>query len=126
MSSLELDNEIEPRSEMGTLHRLLDPAFGFFVWAAHFLVVYIMTAVACVLGLGAAGEGVRTTFLTVLLALTVAAAAIVLLHAVWRYRQHRDLPEQRFRMVVTIGNDGIATVGIVWQLFPILLVPVCA
>ena len=111
---------------MGTLRRLLDPAFGHFIWAAHFLGVYIGTAVACVLGLGATGEDTQTTFLTVLLVLTILAAAVVIGHAIWRHRQYRDLPDQRFRMVVTIGNDGIATVGIVWQLFPILLVPVCA
>jgi hypothetical protein len=131
MSSLELDDgelddEVEPGTEMGTLRRLLDPAFGHFVWAAHFLVVYIGAAVACVLGLGAAGEGARTTFMTVLIVLTVLAAAVVVGHAVWRHRQYRDLPNQRFRMVLTIGNSGIATVGIVWQLFPLLLVPVCA
>jgi hypothetical protein len=126
MSSLELDKEVEPRTEIGTLGRLLDPAFGHFVWAAHFLAVYIGAAVACVLGLGAADEGARTTFLAVLVALTIVATAVVVGHAFWRHRQYGDLPNQRFRMVVTIGNSGIATVGIVWQLFPILLVPVCA
>jgi hypothetical protein len=129
MSSLELDDladEAEPHTELGTLRRLLDPAFGLFVWAAHFLAVYIGAAVACVLGLGATGEGAQTTFLTVLAVLTAVAGALVVGHALWRHRQYRDLPDQRFRMVVTIGNAGIATVGIVWQLFPILLVPVCA
>jgi len=126
MSSLELADQVEPYTGVGTLRRLLDPAFGHFVWAAHFLMVYIGTAVACVLGLGAAAEGARTTFLIVLMGLTAVAAAVVVGHAIWRHRQYRDLPDQRFRMVVTIGNDGIATVGIVWQLFPILLVPVCA
>ena len=111
---------------MGTLRRLLDPIFGHFVWAAHFLAVYIGAAVACVLGLGAAGEGTQATFLTVLVALTVLATVVVVAHAIWRFRQYRDFPDQRFRMAVTIGNSGIATVGIVWQLFPILLVPVCA
>jgi len=126
MSSLELDDEVEPHSEMGTLRRLLDPAFGHFVWAVHFLAVYIGAAVACVLGLSTAGEGAQTTFLAVLVGLTVVAAAVVVGHAIWRHRQYRDVPEQRFRMVLTIGNSGIATVGIVWQFFPILLVPVCA
>jgi len=125
MSSLELD-EVEVDSETGTLRRLLDPAFGHFVWAAHFLAVYIGAAVACVLGLGAAGAGARTIFLVALVALTVVATGVVLAHAAWRYRQYRGVPDRRFRMVVTIGNSGIAAVGIVWQLFPILLVPACA
>jgi hypothetical protein len=62
----DLDDQVEPRTKTGTLRRLLDPAFGLFVWAAHFLVVYVGAAVACVLGLGTADEGTRTTFLTVL------------------------------------------------------------
>jgi hypothetical protein len=131
MSSLELDDgelddDVEPHTKMGTVRRLLDPSFGLFVWAAHFLAVYIGAAVACVLGLGTAGERLQTTFLTVLVILTVLAAAVVVGHAIWRHRQYRDLPDHQFRMMVTIGNAGIATVGIVWQLFPILLVPVCA
>jgi hypothetical protein len=126
MSSLELDDDVEPHTKMGTLRRLLDPSFGLFVWAVHFLAVYIGAAVACVLGLGAVGEGARTTFLAELVAMTVVATAIVVGHAIWRYRQYRDLPDHQFRMMVTIGNAGIASVGIVWQLFPILLVPVCA
>ena len=37
-----------------------------------------------------------------------------------------ELTEQRFPMLVTIGCDAIALVAIVWQLFPIFLVPACA
>ena len=49
---------------MGTLVGLLDPAFGFFVWAAHLLAIYIAAAVACVVGLGGASAGARSAFLT--------------------------------------------------------------
>src|SRR4029079_7739924 len=99
MSSLELEDgeladEVEPHTGIGTLRRLLDPAFGLFVWAAHFLAVYIGAAVACVLGLETAGEGARTTFLAMLVALTIVAAAGVLGHAVWRHRQYRDRLDQ--------------------------------
>jgi membrane protein implicated in regulation of membrane protease activity len=126
MSSLELDNSTEPRSRVGTLYRLLDPAFGHFVWAAHFLAVYIGTAVSCVLRLGATGTGTWSGFQTALVLLTIAALAVVVLHAIRRHRQYREDPDRSFRMAITIGNDGIAVVGIVWQLFPIFLVPVCA
>jgi len=54
-------------------------------------------------------------FATALVLVTVAAAAIVVLHALPRPRQ--------FRMWVTIGSSAIATVAIVWQLFAFLLVP---
>jgi hypothetical protein len=57
---------------------------------------------------------------------TVAADAIVVVHALRRYRRRREAPEQRFRMSVTIGADAIAAVAITWQLIAILLVPICA
>jgi hypothetical protein len=46
-------------------------------------------------------------------------------HAVRRYRQQRGVIDQHFRMSITIGADAIATLAIAWQLFPILLVPLC-
>lgn len=105
---------------------LLDTSFGFFVWAAHLLTVYIATAVSCQLGLGAAMAGARTGFVSVLVLVTVVMAGVVVLHAAGRYRQQRDVPGQRFRMTVTIGNDAVATVAIAWQLLAIALLPLCA
>jgi hypothetical protein len=61
-----------------------------------------------------------------LVIVTLTAAAIVIMHALRRYRQFHDTEDQGFRLSITLGNSAIATVGIVWQLFPILLVPVCA
>ena len=110
----------------GGLLVLLDAAFGLFVWAAHFLVIYISAAIACQLGLGAADQGARTTFLVALALVTVASAAVVVLHALRRWRQQRDLPERRARMTITIGNDAIAAVAIIWQLLALSLVPLCA
>jgi hypothetical protein len=116
----------DTRQNAAGVGALLDVAFGYFVWAAHFLLVYIATAVSCQLALGVAEAGSRTAFLFLLAVVTVVAAAVVLLHAARRYRQHRDLPRQRFRMTVTIGNDAIATVTIAWQLLAVVLVPLCA
>jgi membrane protein implicated in regulation of membrane protease activity len=126
MSSDEVDATPAARSKAEGLAWLLDPAFGYFVWAAHLLAVYITAAVACVLGLGAASAATRSTFQATLALATVATAAVVLLHAARRYRQQREMPDLRFRMAVTIGGDAIAAVAIAWQLFPILLVPACA
>lgn len=107
------------------LRALLDTAFGYLVWATHFLIVYIATAVSCQLGLGAAEARTRATFLAVLALLTVLAAAVALLHAARRYRQQRNPSAGHFRLTVTIGNDALATVGIIWQLLAIALVPLC-
>ena len=37
-----------------------------------------------------------------------------------------DLPKKSFRMSIAIGGDAIAAVAILWQLFPFLMVPLCA
>lgn len=126
MSSLELDAGPEPSTKLGTLVWLLDPAFGFFVWAAHFLIVYIAAAVACVLGLGGANAGARSAFLIGLGLATAASAAVLALHAAWRYRQQRRVPAQGFRMAITLGGDAIAAIAVLLQFFPIALVPLCA
>jgi hypothetical protein len=126
MSSPRPDAGAETSARAGTIRPLLDSAFGFFVWAAHFLTVYVAAAVACQLGLGGAAEGTRAAFLAALALVTAVAAAVVVLHAVGRYRRQRGVPEQRFRMRVTIGCDAIAGLAIAWQLLAIRLVPLCA
>jgi hypothetical protein len=105
---------------------VLDPAFGFFVWALHFMTVYIAAAVACALGLGGeSSAAARTTFYVALIGITAIAAAIVLVHALRRHRQQHAMPELRFRMTLTIGCDALAATAIAWQLLPILLAPLC-
>jgi hypothetical protein len=104
---------------------LLDSAFGFFVWVVHLLVVYVSTATACQLGLGNAGGASRSVYVTVLVGVTIAAAAVVVLHGIRRYRRDRHEAERRFRMWITVGCDALATLAIAWQLFPFLLIPVC-
>jgi hypothetical protein len=126
MSSLELDSETEPRTKLGTAFRLLDPLFGHFIWAGHFLVVYIAAALACTFGVDMADSGTRATFLTALVIITVAAAALVGAHAWRRYQKYRGAEDKGFLLSLTFGNSAIATVGILWQFFPILLVPLCA
>jgi hypothetical protein len=125
MRSDKLDAAEEARGEAGVFSRLLGLVFGFLVWVLHFLAIYAATAVACVLGLGAADASVRSTVVTALVIVTVAAAAIVVLHALKTYRRRDEAPNRRFLSSITIGHDAIAVIGILYQVFPILLVPVC-
>ncbi len=125
MRSDKLDATEEARSEAGVLYRLLDLVFGFFVWIMHFVAIYAATAMACVLGLGAADAGAHSTFVTALVIVTVAAAAIVVLHALKRYRRRDEAPNRHFLRGITLGHDAIAVIGILYQLFPILMVPLC-
>jgi hypothetical protein len=64
--------------------------------------------------------------LTALVLVTFAAMAALVLHGVLRYRRLRGLPQQCFRMSIAIGGDAIAAVAVLWQLFPLAMVPLCA
>ena len=112
--------------ERGAVSRILDTVVGFFVWAAHLLTVYIAQALACALGwVGLRGQG-SGRLLAPLIAVTLVAAAAVVLHAVKRWRE-RDTPgTSHFGAALTVGCDAIATLAIVWQGFAFALMPPCA
>ena len=108
------DAALEKRED---LRRILDLGFGFFVWAAHFLVIYVGAAVACVLQAGDLG--------LVWVLVTLAAAAVVVGHGAARYRRPKPMPDEELVRTVTVGGDAIALVAILWQLFAIGIVPPC-
>ncbi len=106
------------------LRRVVGSAFGLFVWAAHFLVVYIAAAVACQLSV-VSGLSPGGGLIGVLVAITVLAALVVVAHA-WRLsRRWRAGDEEAFLACIGIGQDAIATLAILWQLIPLFTVPIC-
>jgi purine-cytosine permease-like protein len=125
MPSIEIPAGEEPSRSTGRVRRILDLAFGFFVWAIHFLGIYIGAALACVLGIGEAEQGMHLAFLALLGSVTLAAAAVVIVHA-YRRRRRQHAAENHFRMAVAIGCDAIAALAILGQLIPVALVPLCA
>jgi hypothetical protein len=108
----------------GALRPLLDAMFGFFVWAVHFVAIYIATTLACRFGFIAAGPSERIWVLFGI-GLTVFAIVVVGAHSIARYRQQRGISNQQLRLSVTIGGDAIASLAIAWQLLAIALVPAC-
>ena len=106
--------------------QVLDLGFGFFVWAVHFIVIYGAAAVACVVGFGRAEGGARSGFIAALVLLTALALVVLMVHALRRYRQEHSTPDLQFRMMAAIGCDAVAAVAVLWQLFPLLLIPLCA
>ena len=119
------DAATEPGTQVGVVYRLLDPAFGFGVWAFHFLVVYVSTAVACQVGLGSRDATVQSTVVITLIVITLLAAAVVAVHAVKRYRQLPDVHDRGFLLKIAVGHDALAALAILWQLMPITMVPLC-
>lgn len=121
MSSPDPVESIRPQ----TIGWILDPALGFFVWAAHFLAIYIVAALSCALGLGTSTGDNQAMFLWVLIGLTVLGAFIVLVHGWVRLKQYRAGERTGFRTMVTLGADALAAVAMLLQLFPLLMVPLC-
>ena len=126
MSSPSTNTADAPRAHRETLSRVLDLAFGFFVWAVHFLVVYVAAATYCVVNSDVAESGASALFATALAIVTVTAVLAVLLHAWLRYRGRTAQPDERFRLAVIVGCDAIAALAIGLQLVPLHLVPWCA
>ena len=114
----------DPRIEPRWVPRLVGSAFGFFVWAAHLLVLYIAEAVACQLAavsVTVPGAGL----IGVLAIITMIAALIVVVHAGRMGRQRHTEGEDAFLARIGIGQDAIATLAILWQLIPLFTVPLC-
>jgi hypothetical protein len=125
MHSGRLDQAAIDSEPQTGVYRLLDASFGFGVWAIHLLVVYVSTAVACQVGLGSRDATVQTRGPATLIAITLAAATAVVLHGVRRYRQQKGMQERGFLSRLAVGQDAIAALAILWQLMPLMMVPLC-
>jgi hypothetical protein len=80
---------------------------GAIVWAAHFMAIYGITALACARGSPATvpwAIGIAT-------ALALAAIAIIVFN---------------FRDWMSAAVAGLALLAIVWEAIPVLVVPACA
>ena len=119
------DAELDRRTENGGVFRLLDSVFGFGVWAVHLLIVYVASAVACQLGLGSQPRSVQSSVVAALCIVTLAATAIVVWHAILRYRQQKQVHDRGFLARIAMGHDAVAALAILWQLMPLLMVPLC-
>ncbi len=107
----------------GNAGMLLDPLFGFIVWAVHFLVIYCANGLACARGIGASGAALQVTFKSLLIAVTILALVVVVAHAVIRWRR-RDAAYP-FLSDIAVGNSAIAAVGIAMQMYPLLMLHLC-
>jgi hypothetical protein len=117
--------QLERQTGRGVVHRLLDPVFGFFVWAGHFFVIYITEAIACQLAFAFRDERVHSGLLIVLAFITGLSAAVVMAHGFGRWKRRGEGGDHGFTVGITAGNDALAAVAILWQLFPIFTAPVC-
>ena len=116
-------DEKRPPDGAGGIVALLAPTVGFIVWAAHFLFVYCLTAIACAMGWGA--RAMMWTLVAQVVA-TVLALAAIGVHAWLAARPPADVVDRTFMLRLTLGCDAIAAFGVVVMLGPILLTPGCS
>lgn len=109
----------------GDVHRVLDAAFGFFVWAGHLIVIYVANAVTCALGITSGNPHAESTLVVALAVFTIVAAAIVGAHGLRRYRERSEARNHAFLLSLAVGDDAAAAFAILWQLIPIFMAPVC-
>lgn len=114
----------DTQSDETSAARLVGTSFGLIVWAIYFLVVYIGEAIFCTLLPGPTAEA-RLLLRLALAAATAIALVPVAVHSFIHVTADRTLPDKDFLSRLALGLDGIAAIGIVWMLIPILLVPAC-
>lgn len=96
---------------------------GPLVWAAHFLAVYVLAALACArrfahvewLGRGVTQWGISL--------LTLAAVAAILGLILFQHR--RRLDSSRFVQQMTLALGLLSVMAIVWEALPAFVVPAC-
>lgn len=106
------------------------------VWAAHFLVCYILVAVGCAFGFASAAEGewglVRVTLVVVTaVALAIIVGLTILAYRRWLQSGGSRRPEggeesrHRFMSVAALLLGVLSGIGIVYVAVPLFVLPVC-
>jgi len=100
------------------------------VWALHFLVLYVHQAVACARGLGAAElAGLPAIRVTAVAATLVALALTGLLLLASREASRAHEPARpdtaRFEGWMALAAAALAGLGIVYNMIPALMLPLC-
>lgn len=115
---------------------LIGMVAGPLVWAAHFLVCYIVVAAACAFGFSAANAGAWGSVGTALLVVSGIALAIiaVLTLLAWRrllqagaFETPKDEVQARHRFMALAGLllCFLSGVAVIYVAVPLLFLPVC-
>lgn len=98
------------------------------VWAAHFVLSYALLSIGCALGWQTAQVLGLDLIRSLLLLLTAAAIAalLVLLGAAWHVRHHAAVGSRpRFSATTATGLAILSLIAVVWIGLAIVLMPPC-
>jgi hypothetical protein len=103
---------------------------GLVVWALHFLVLYVYQAVACARGLGAVELAGMPAIRVMAVAATFVALALTgLLLLASREAAHAREPARpataRFESWMAPATSALAGLGILYNMIPALMLPLC-
>lgn len=105
--------------------RFVSAMFGFILWAAHFLFVYVLAALACARGFASGQVAALDVVTFAVVAATVLALVAVGVHALalWRARQD-EVRTTQFLAQLGVLVDLLAVVAILMTATA-LIVPAC-
>ena len=107
----------EPRGFIGDVLFALS---GLLVWVAHFLVVYVATALLC--ARGAPGDIVPLVIL-IATGLAILALALILLRG--RRRLRAESSGRRLLAALALFGAAIGLVAVIWEALPGAFLPSC-
>lgn len=103
------------------------------IWAAHFVICYVLVSLSCMLGWGRMALGLNPAEIGIAL-VTLAALALLAFIATMSYERYRyfqadSSPGEDIGCFIALNSVllcGISTVALIWVAFPALMLPVCA
>lgn len=103
----------------------LQMSAGALIWAAHFLVIYAFTAIACARGFaGAEWLGLGVVPVTITAATLVAAGVAATM--IWTgVRTLHAEAGSNFVGWMTVGCAALALLAILWETLPAFMIPAC-
>jgi hypothetical protein len=110
----------------GFVGEVLFAVSGLLIWVAHFLVVYVLTAVICARASErVAAVGPALVPPAIAAATTASVGAIVALVIFDRRRTRAASPVQRFLGWLTTASAGIGLIAVLWEALPAAILPPC-
>jgi hypothetical protein len=102
---------------------------GVLIWATHFGIIYIATALVCARGFQNSswlGIGIVAWMVVIATVIAIVGILMILLPA-WKslYRGSPRSATTAFIDWMTVSFGGLALLAIVWVTFPVMLVPIC-
>lgn len=111
------------------LSELISASSALVLWALHFSLIYMVTAVACARGLSThrlAGLPTLPLLIMGASALALLAMLLVALRAWGEWKASPRPGAHRFLSLFALSTTPIAALGVVWATIPVLLVEPCA